>query len=78
MNSSRAPLCPTSQIAFLEEHKVYGFRDKSEVVRAALERLRDDLLTRELDRSAEIYAEIYAEDPDSQAWVEDAARNWPE
>jgi Arc/MetJ-type ribon-helix-helix transcriptional regulator len=66
------------QIAFLEAYREHGFKDKSEVVRAAIETLRERLLNTDLDRSAELYAELYAGNEEEQGWVDDAARGWPE
>lgn len=66
------------QNAFLEAYREHGFKDKSEVVRAAIETLRERLLNTELDRSAELYAELYAGNEEEQDWVDDAARGWPE
>lgn len=65
------------QVAFLDRHRHYGFKDRSAVVRAALDRLREEIRNRELDESARLWAELYEEDPESQAWVEDASRAWP-
>lgn len=66
------------QLAFVEEHRLHGFKDKSELVRAALERLRRQLIAEELEKSAQLCAELYDEDSDSQAWVADALLDWPE
>ncbi len=66
------------QVNFLEQHRSYGFKDKSEVVRTALQRLQDSLLEEELNRSAQLYAEIHEADSEAQAWVEGAAKDWPE
>ena len=66
------------QVEFLEAYQKHGFKDKSEVVRTAIETLREQLLNSELDRSAELYAQIYAGNEDEQEWVDDAAQGWPE
>lgn len=66
------------QIAFLEAYREHGFKDKSEVVRAAIENLREQLLNSQLDHSAELYAEIYSDESSDQDWVEDAIKDWPE
>jgi hypothetical protein len=44
----------------------YGFKDKSSVVRAALERLEYELEQENLRQSAALYAEIYENDPELQ------------
>lgn len=66
-----------SQLEFLEHHESFGFRDKSSVVRAALERLRREYEERQLEDSAELYAEIYETDPELQKLTEQALEGWP-
>lgn len=66
-----------SQVRFLEQCKAYGFKDKSEVVRSALDQLRKDLETRRLQESAELYAEVYAEDAELRDLTESAILDWP-
>ena len=67
-----------SQIAFLNDHRAYGFKDKSSMVRAALDRFRKELEIQKLRESADLYAEIYAVDPDLQELTETAIAGWPE
>lgn len=66
------------QLVFLDKHKAYGFKDRSECVREALERLRLALHREEIERSAALYAELLEEDIESTDWLEDAVREWPE
>ena len=66
-----------SQVSFLEEYQSYGFKDKSELVRSALERYRESLILQELERSAQLYAELYEGDEEAQTWVDAASRDWP-
>jgi hypothetical protein len=66
-----------TQICFLGQCKYYGFKDKSEVVRAAIDRLREELDTRRLQESAQLYAEIYEEDMQLQELTESAIIDWP-
>jgi len=66
------------QLAFLDQHRNYGFRDRSEVVRTALSRLKDDLEKQALQESARLYAELYEKDQESRLWVSEALREWPE
>lgn len=67
-----------SQIAFINRFKLYGFKDKSALVRTALARLHADLERRLLEQSAELYAELYDADLDAQEWTEAAVTEWPE
>lgn len=66
------------QVEFLGRHRSHGFRDRSELVRAALEGYRREVERRELEESADLYLEIYDQDQVLKSWTEDAARNWPE
>jgi Arc/MetJ-type ribon-helix-helix transcriptional regulator len=66
-----------SQIDFLAQFKDLGFKDKSSVVRLALNRLRTELEQQELERSADLYAEVYAEDVDLQKLTALAGVDWP-
>lgn len=65
------PETPESR-KFLETYREHGFRDKSDTVRAALRAFHQDIKQSALDRSADLYKEIYEDDPQSQAWVEDS------
>ena len=66
-----------SHIQFLEQCKQYGFKDKSDVVRTALDRLYTALVQQRLCASAALYAEVYEEDAETQAWTEAALSEWP-
>ena len=55
-----------SHIDFLEQFKDRGFKDKSALVRLALDRLAQALEREELARSADLYAELYEEDLELQ------------
>jgi Arc/MetJ-type ribon-helix-helix transcriptional regulator len=68
-----------SHIRFLEQCKSYGFKDESEAVRSALDKLRQDIEEQErgLRESAELYAEIYEEDAELMALTESAVADWP-
>ncbi|MGL5873872.1 MAG: hypothetical protein ACRC2R_16160 [Xenococcaceae cyanobacterium] len=67
-----------SQIQFLEQCKIYGFKDKSLVVRIALDRFHAELEQQSLKESAELYAELYAESEELQQLTEAAIADWPE
>jgi Arc/MetJ-type ribon-helix-helix transcriptional regulator len=55
-----------SQIDFLAQFKALGFKNKSSLVRSALNQLQKQIEKQELERSADLYAEIYEEDEDLQ------------
>ena len=67
-----------SHIDFLEQFKDRGFKDKSTIVRLALDRLAKELECEELTRSADLYAELYAEDLELQQLTDSARGGWPQ
>jgi Arc/MetJ-type ribon-helix-helix transcriptional regulator len=67
-----------AQIDFLAQFKDLGFKDKSSVVRLALNRLQQEIERQELERSADLYAEVYAADEDLQVLTDLARADWPE
>ena len=66
-----------SHIDFLEQFKDRGFKDKSEIVRLALDKLAQEFETQELIQSADAYAELYREDRELQQLTDAAGLNWP-
>jgi Arc/MetJ-type ribon-helix-helix transcriptional regulator len=66
-----------SQVRFLEQCKAYGFKDKSEAVRIALDHLRQEVERRRLQESAQLYAQVYDEDRELQELTQSAIRDWP-
>ena len=70
--------CKENQVEFLNNYKEYGFKDKSDMVREALNRLKKELESQKLKESADLYAETYMEDPDLKELTESAAQDWPE
>lgn len=65
-------------IHFLNQHKKYGFKDKSAVIRTALNHLQKELEREKLKVSADLYAEVYEEDKDLRELTESAVSEWPE
>ena len=66
------------QAKFIENYKEYGFKDKSEMVRKAINLLQEELEEKLLRDSAEIYAEIYTEEESLRMLTEFAIEGWPE
>lgn len=62
---------------FLNHYKKYGFKDKSAVIRAALDRLQGELEEERLRLSADLYAELYEKDGELQTLTESALAEWP-
>jgi hypothetical protein len=66
-----------SQANFLDQFKALGFKDKSSIVRLALDRLYQELAQQELEKSAQLYAELYVEDEGLQQLTDIAISDWP-
>ncbi|MDJ0755698.1 MAG: hypothetical protein QNJ45_19385 [Ardenticatenaceae bacterium] len=77
MEQAKFSLTP-SLIQFVNTYKDLGFKDKSSLVRAALEQFKEEVELRVLKESAALYAEIYDTDDEAKEWVEDSIQDWPE
>ncbi|MFB2921021.1 MULTISPECIES: hypothetical protein [Aerosakkonema] len=66
-----------SAIAFVERCQEYGFKDPSEVVRTALQKLQLALESDNLQESATLYAEIYESERELQELTESGLEQWP-
>jgi hypothetical protein len=66
------------QARFLSKYKAYGFKDKSSMIRTAIDRLRKELELERLRVSADLYTDIYTEDHDLKEITEAAINGWPE
>ncbi|MEZ4661391.1 MAG: hypothetical protein R2911_27895 [Caldilineaceae bacterium] len=66
-----------NQVDFLTQFRTYGFKDKSDMVRHALDALQHAFEQQQLRESAKLYAELYDEDAESREWIEAAAQQWP-
>jgi Arc/MetJ-type ribon-helix-helix transcriptional regulator len=66
-----------SHIDFLEQFKDRGFKDKSSIVRLALDKLAQELEHQDLARSADLYAELYQEDEELRQLTDAAMIDWP-
>lgn len=66
------------QIKFLNECRKYGFKNKSSVIHTALQQLRRELELKNLEKSAQLYAELYGVDPEIKELTESAISGWPE
>ena len=67
-----------AQVVFLNHYRDYGFKNKNALVRAALERMENDLTQQDLAASAELYAEIYEQDEELRELTTAAITEWPE
>ena len=66
-----------SQADFLRDHKRYGFKDKSSMLRAAIDHYRKELELERLKLSAISYSEVYSKDEDLQRVTKAALNGWP-
>ena len=67
-----------TQIDFLNNHNSYGFKDKSSLVRKAIDNYKKELETQKLKKSADLYAEVYQNDLELQEMTNLAVSEWPE
>jgi len=65
-------------VNFLNSFKTYGFKDKSSLVRTAIDHLKNKLELENLKKSAELYSEIYSEDESLKELTEATLTGWPE
>ena len=77
MLQAKFSLTPTLS-EFIGNYKLYGFKDKSALVQAALLHLKEKLELQNLKNSAELYEEIYKDDADLHELTEAAGKEWPE
>jgi Arc/MetJ-type ribon-helix-helix transcriptional regulator len=66
-----------SQLDFLAQFKDFGFKDRSSLVRSALNQLQQQMELQELERSADLYTEVYEEDLQIQELTALAVADWP-
>lgn len=77
MQQAKFSLTPTLT-QFLSQYKLYGYKDKSAMIQAALLRLKEEVEIQSLKQSATLYAEVYEEEPELQELTETAVAGWPE
>ena len=67
-----------NQAHFFSNYKIYGFKDKSSMLRAALDHFMKEMELESLKKSADLYSEIYSQDDDLKELTETAVSGWPE
>ncbi len=67
-----------SQNEFLAHYQEFGFKDKSYMVRTAIDRLKRELEIMKLNESADLYSEIYESDSELKELTESAIEGWPD
>ena len=66
------------QADFLSNYRAYGFKDKSSMLREAIEYFKKKIETERLKKSADLYSEIYTDDHELKELTETAIEGWPE
>ncbi len=64
-------------IHFIDKYQELGFKDRSSLVRAAIEDYIKSMHKQELIQSAKLYAEVYEEDSDVKELTNSAIDEWP-
>ena len=67
-----------AQVHFINNFKAYGFKDKSSLVRTAIDHFKNKLELESLKKSAELYSEVYSENDNLKELTETALSGWPE
>ena len=66
-----------NHIKFLNKYQELGFKDKSSLVRSAIEDFIKSVEKQKLANSAKLYAEIYKEDLELRDLTDSAIEDWP-
>lgn len=66
------------QINFIQRHREFGFKDKSSLVRSAIDEFIKKIENQKLAESARLYAEIYKEDDELKELTDSSINDWPE
>ena len=64
-------------IIFLNKYQEFGFKDKSSLVRSAIEEFIKSVEKQKLVKSAKLYAEVYKEDSELRDLTNSAIEDWP-
>ncbi len=67
-----------TQASFLNNYRSYGFKDKSAMLREAIDRMKKQLEFENLKQSADLYSEDYEADQGLKELTETALTGWPE
>ena len=65
------------QIKYINMYRELGFKDKSSLVRSAVQEFIKSLEKKKLEKSANLYAEMYEDDSDSRDLTNSAIEGWP-
>ena len=65
------------QLEFINKFREMGFKDKSSLVRVAINEFRKKIERRKLEESANLYAELYETDDELKEITDSAINSWP-
>ncbi|GBD86903.1 hypothetical protein BMS3Abin03_00827 [bacterium BMS3Abin03] len=65
-------------IDFINKYSEFGFKDKSSLVRAAINEFKRKIERQKLAESAKLYAELYEVDDELKELTNSAISGWPE
>lgn len=63
---------------FINHYSKFGFKDKSEMVRKAIEKLKDEIETENIRKSAKLLKSIYSKNKIDTDWIDDSIKEWPD
>ncbi|MCF8261892.1 MAG: hypothetical protein K9J12_14020 [Melioribacteraceae bacterium] len=66
-----------NHIKILNKYQELGFKDKSSLVRSAIDDFIKSIEKQKLAKSAKLYAEIYKEDSELRDLTNSAIEDWP-
>lgn len=66
-----------NHLIFLSKYQELGFKDKSSLVRSAIDEFMKSLEKEKLQKSAKLYAQVYQEDSELRELTNSAIGNWP-
>jgi hypothetical protein len=67
-----------AQLDFIYNCTNYGFKDKTALIKTAIDKLRRELEQKQLQRSADLYAQLYDSDQELKELTESSISGWPE
>ena len=67
-----------AQVHFLDDFRTYGFKDKSSMLRKAIDNFKNILELESLRKSADLYSDLYFENDNLKELTETAITGWPE
>ena len=67
-----------TQAQFLSNYRAYGFKDKSSMLRMAIDHFKKETELKSLRKSADLYSDVYSKNNNLKELTETAINEWPE